>query len=210
MPQSSSLTWKQPQQARSRARVTAILDATAKLAIELGHLDFKMTSVAERARVPIGSLYQFFPTRTALLGQLFLREMTPIDVALRNGLEAATSVEDIVSGIGALIRANLDAVRSNPGLFILWTSPSLDPAIQAADLENSRRNAARIAERIEELDPASSRNGRAIEDTALLVCHLWGQVVRLCVLSEDDPTNKILDQYIEMVERHFAGLLDRA
>ncbi|MEM6745877.1 MAG: TetR/AcrR family transcriptional regulator [Pseudomonadota bacterium] len=204
MPTAAAQPWKEPTQARGRARVDAILKAASALAAEQGHLDFKMTAVAERAGVPIGSLYQFFPSRTALLARLFAREMEPIDASLREGLAAAPSIEAVLDGIGGLIKAHVELVRSRPALFVIWSSPTMEPALQEADFQNSLSSAVALAERLIAL-AGHSVDRDAVQDTALLVCHLWGHVVRLSALV-DHPSG-VIDQYIAMIEAHFERLL---
>ena len=51
---------KLPTQARSRARVADILKAAATLLGEVGYDGLSTNLVAERAQVPVGSIYQFF------------------------------------------------------------------------------------------------------------------------------------------------------
>lgn len=58
---------KTPQQERSRFMVTSILDATARVLVEMGFSRTSTNLVAERAGVSIGSLYQYFPSREALV-----------------------------------------------------------------------------------------------------------------------------------------------
>ncbi len=61
---------KTPRQARALATVDIILDATALVLVDEGHDRATTNRVAERAGVSIGSLYQYFPNRDALLGAL--------------------------------------------------------------------------------------------------------------------------------------------
>lgn len=58
---------KQPRQARSQATVAAILTATTHILTESGYAQLTTNRVAERAGVSIGSLYQYFPNKEALL-----------------------------------------------------------------------------------------------------------------------------------------------
>lgn len=55
-----------PSQARSRKRVEAILESFASLLMEHGFDGLTTHMVAERAGVPVGTLYQFFPNKFAL------------------------------------------------------------------------------------------------------------------------------------------------
>ena len=61
---------KHPVQARSRALVDAVLEAAAQVLAREGAEHLTMTRVAERAGVSVGSLYQYFPNRAALLFKL--------------------------------------------------------------------------------------------------------------------------------------------
>jgi AcrR family transcriptional regulator len=58
---------KQPKQERSQATVEAILTATTHILTESGYDQFTTNRVAERAGVSIGSLYQYFPNKDALI-----------------------------------------------------------------------------------------------------------------------------------------------
>ncbi|WP_220446850.1 TetR/AcrR family transcriptional regulator [Nonomuraea deserti] len=58
---------KQPRQQRSRETVAAILEAAAQLFQRHGYADTTTNKIAERAGVSIGSLYQYFPNKDALL-----------------------------------------------------------------------------------------------------------------------------------------------
>lgn len=79
---------REPVQRRSAARVTAILDACAALLDEFDYDELTTSKIAERARVPIGSLYQYFPDKRAVVQALTRRNL---DVF-------STEVERVFSG----------------------------------------------------------------------------------------------------------------
>ncbi len=73
---------KLPRQERAAATVAAILEAAACI-LETGGFDaYTTNAIAERAGASIGSLYQYFPNKTALTQALIARE----DAALLRGL----------------------------------------------------------------------------------------------------------------------------
>ena len=61
---------KQPRQARSTELVAAVLEAAAQVLTTEGAQRFTTARVAERAGVSVGSLYQYFPNKAAILYRL--------------------------------------------------------------------------------------------------------------------------------------------
>lgn len=61
---------KQPKQARSAELVATILEAAAQVLAQEGAQRFTTARVAEKAGVSVGSLYQYFPNKAAILFRL--------------------------------------------------------------------------------------------------------------------------------------------
>ncbi|MEE5131964.1 TetR/AcrR family transcriptional regulator [Pseudomonas alliivorans] len=61
---------KIPAQARSRATVDAIIQAATYILTKVGWDGLTTNAIAERAGVNIGSLYQFFPNKEAIIAEL--------------------------------------------------------------------------------------------------------------------------------------------
>lgn len=80
---------KQPQQARSSELVAAILQAAVQVLAEQGATRFTTARVAEKAGVSVGSVYQYFPNKAAILFQLQADEWRQTTEMLRNVLEEA-------------------------------------------------------------------------------------------------------------------------
>jgi len=61
---------KQPVQARSEATVAALFEASIQVLLAVGYRKLTTTRVAERAGVSVGTLYQYFPNRQALINSV--------------------------------------------------------------------------------------------------------------------------------------------
>lgn len=66
---------REPVQRRSAARVSSILDACAALLDEFDYDELTTSKIADRAGVPIGSLYQYFPDKRAVVQALTMRNL---------------------------------------------------------------------------------------------------------------------------------------
>lgn len=73
---------KLPVQARSTASVDAILEATIQVLLGVGKERLTTTRVAMRAGVSVGTLYQYFPNKSALLQAALRRHMDEVTEAV--------------------------------------------------------------------------------------------------------------------------------
>ena len=78
---------KEPQQTRSTELVAAILEAAVQVLAEEGAARFTTVRVAERAGTSVGSLYQYFPNKAAILFRLQSEEWRRTTELLRRILE---------------------------------------------------------------------------------------------------------------------------
>ena len=78
---------KQPQQARSTELVAAILQAAVQVLGKEGATRFTTARVAEKAGVSVGSVYQYFPNKAAILFRLQSDEWQQTTQMLRDILD---------------------------------------------------------------------------------------------------------------------------
>lgn len=104
---------KQPKQARSEALVAAILDAAVQVLAKEGAQRFTTARVAEKAGVSIGSLYQYFPNKAAILFRLQSEEWRQTAELLRGILEDIRKppLERLRILVHAFIRSECDEAQ---------------------------------------------------------------------------------------------------
>jgi AcrR family transcriptional regulator len=78
---------KAPQQSRSNALVAAVLQAAVQVLEKEGAARFTTARVAKKAGVSVGSLYQYFPNKAAILFRLQSDEWRQTSSLLRDILE---------------------------------------------------------------------------------------------------------------------------
>lgn len=104
---------KTPRQARSQALVEAILDAAARILVRDGREAANTNSIAREAGVSIGSLYQYYPNREAVLAALLHRHGHRIYARVAEQDDVPANLEAAVDGVVADVFA---AHRIDPAL----------------------------------------------------------------------------------------------
>lgn len=115
----------EPVQARSTARLTALLDAAAAAIDELGYERLTTAMVAERAGASIGTVYRYFPDRIAVLQALATRNLDYVVRGIERAIgdRRATSWREAVLGS---FDAYVGAFRSQRGFASLRGGDVLD------------------------------------------------------------------------------------
>lgn len=99
---------KRPRQARSSATVDAIFEATIQVLISEGTQRLTTTRVAERAGVSVGTMYQYFPHKQALLYALNERYLDRLAERMEKACRAQHG-KSKAEMVGALITTYWDA-----------------------------------------------------------------------------------------------------
>jgi AcrR family transcriptional regulator len=87
---------RRPQQERSQHTVDAILSATKTLVVRYGLEKFTTNGVARLAGVSIGSLYQYFPSKRALIAELRRRhQATGLSMARDEAVQLMTAPPEV-------------------------------------------------------------------------------------------------------------------
>lgn len=136
---------RSPVQRRSRARVQAILDATATLAIEGRVEDLTTRAIAQRAGVPVASLYQYFADRDEVLYALIESDMREMDEQVFADLAALESYS-LSAVIETTMRAYVEVYRRRPAFVEIWMRGRANSAIRELGREHNRRTAAQLRE----------------------------------------------------------------
>lgn len=111
---------KSPVQARSTASVEAILKATVQVLLRVGKERLTTTRVAERAGVSVGTLYQYFPNKRALLQaalKLHLERVAEVVELACQEQEGKTLKEMATALVNAFLDAKMRDARASAALY---------------------------------------------------------------------------------------------
>jgi AcrR family transcriptional regulator len=106
---------KNASQKRSRATVAALIEATARILVRDGFDKASTNRIAEVAGVSVGSLYQYFPSKEALVAAVIDRHNQEIMRTVRGELAEAMGLP-VEKAIRKLVAVSVKAHRINPKL----------------------------------------------------------------------------------------------
>jgi AcrR family transcriptional regulator len=115
---------KMPSQARSQATVDAIFEATIQVLLGDGLQRLTTIRVAERAGVSVGTLYQYYPNKQALLFAVLQRHLGNVEKAITEAAASShhTPLATMVSAvIGALVKVKTGRLDESRALYAVST-----------------------------------------------------------------------------------------
>ena len=106
---------KSASQQRSRATVDALVEATARILVREGFDKASTNRIAEQAGVSIGSLYQYFPGKEALVAAVIDRHNQATMRLVRDAL-AEVARQPVAQAVRRLVTVAIEAHRIDPRL----------------------------------------------------------------------------------------------
>jgi AcrR family transcriptional regulator len=106
---------KHASQKRSRATVDALVEATARILVKEGFDKASTNRIAEVAGVSVGSLYQYYPSKEALVGAVIDRHNRELMQVVRCALAEVAS-QPIEKAVRRLVAVAIEAHRIDPKL----------------------------------------------------------------------------------------------
>ena len=138
---------RMPKQARSRARVADILKAAGALLGEVGYDGLSTNLIAERADVPVGSIYQFFEGKDDIVAALVEQFQERILKLVGEQLDAASAMRDRRAFIARLVDG-IAGIQAEASAFVCVFSGSQSHARFDGLARDLRRTLTRHLDRV--------------------------------------------------------------
>ncbi|MFE0676208.1 TetR family transcriptional regulator [Streptomyces sp. NPDC058867] len=202
VPHATSLR-RAPVQRRSAERLTRILDACAALLDEVGYDDLSTRAVAQRAGVPIGSVYRFFGNKRQMADALAQRNLDRY---------AERVTERLAGGATGGWRTAMDAVldeyllmkRTAPGFSLVDFGNQIPVGARRAEPNH------RVADRLTDL--LAGHIGRTPDDDLrrvfLVAVETADTLVHLAFRVAPDGDPRIIEEARELLRAYLARVLD--
>jgi AcrR family transcriptional regulator len=161
---------RRPLQERSRRRVDAILDALVSLLGERSFDEITTAGIAERAGVPIGSVYHFFPSKEGILAEVAGRKFAAVDSAFATNLARELAHKPWREALEGAVETSVAAYRSDPAYVTVWRATRTSPAFREV-ASASDEQLARALEALPLLASLPPQRARVLMRTAIHVAN---------------------------------------
>jgi AcrR family transcriptional regulator len=193
-----------PQQARGHARVTRILEAAADVFAEEGYDIATTNMIAERANTSVGSVYQFFPNKQAILASLTTNYQGELNARLENALVDPTSLP-IDMLCNNLIDAVNDFYSGNRGFQPIYRA-ACSKALSDASDQLTQLLVQRLEPRFNGDTSDEKTQQRAF--TALLVATICQAIIPLAAKVEPGQQARVIAELKRMVSAYLSTVSD--
>jgi AcrR family transcriptional regulator len=194
---------RRPVQRRSADRLARILDACAALLDESGYEQLSTRAVAERAGVPIGSVYRFFGNKRALVVALGHRNLDAYADRVSRHLAAAFG-EDPSAAVDVMLDEYVEMKRTCPGFTLVDFGAQLPVGAPVDGVHHE------VAGRLGEL--LASHLGREPDTElhrAVLVCvEAADALLQLAFRSRSGGDEAIIEETRRLLHAYLSTVLD--
>jgi AcrR family transcriptional regulator len=181
-----------------------MLDAADRILATDGFEALTIRRIATEAGVPVGSIYQFFPDKAAIVDHLARTYIADFEALMA---ELVADADDLVDAdVPALVLDAFAAMyRAKPGYVAIWRGRHLSPELQQADDANNARLAEELARML------ARPTGRDPHDPTLaLACRVAVQVgdalLQLAFRLDPHGDEAVLDEAKRLQRLYLADL----
>jgi AcrR family transcriptional regulator len=180
---------KEPRQARSRFLVDTIIEAAARVFEQHGYDQTTTNRIAEVAGVSIGSIYQYFPNKDALITALHEHHLTEVLALVRREMDACEG-RTLMQSVAALVASCAARHRERPCLQQLLHAEL--PTLERRD-SDAGRSIVEATVRLLERHRAEIRQPN-VEVAAFVVLRMFEELIHASVI---DPPPHADDAELE-------------
>ncbi|WP_405642306.1 TetR family transcriptional regulator [Streptomyces sp. NBC_00019] len=202
VPHATSLR-RAPVQRRSAERLTRILDACADLLDEVGYDDLSTRAVAQRAGVPIGSVYRFFGNKRQMADALAQRNLERFTARVTERLADATG-GGWRDAMDAVLDEYLAMKRTAPGFSLVDFGNQIPVGARHAEPNH------RVADRLTDLLSGyiDREPDEDLRRTFLIAVETADTLVHLAFRVAPEGDERVIEEARELLRAYLARVLD--
>jgi AcrR family transcriptional regulator len=181
-----------PRQERSQARFETVLEVALHLFAARGYESVSMREIAREAKMPIASVYQYFPMKLAIVREMWTRYTSAISETLATGIRHSIrdGKNDANHLIGMIIDRMAELQASNPAFIEIWSCVAASIELRALNVEDTLQNARLIGDALQKMHPES--DSTAVYDRALIAIEMASATTRLALALPEPHRARVL------------------
>ncbi len=162
-----------------------------------------MSDIAASAGISIGSLYQYFPAKGALIRALAERYNAESRRCVEEALADVRDEADLVEAYSRLLDQYHEIMSSEPVMRDIWSGMQADRALMACQLAESRICGALLADAVCKAHPDT--DPKEAEDLAFLIWELGEATMRLAISVDPAQGRSLVDAFKRMTIRELSA-----
>ncbi|NKJ05128.1 TetR/AcrR family transcriptional regulator [Rhizobium sp. SG741] len=186
-----------PSQQRGRERVERILAVATELIARNGSDALRMGEIVEKADVSFGSLYQYFPDKTAIIRVLAERFNEQGRQCVEEELVAIKSAGDLQAGLSRIIDGYYAMFLGEPVMRDIWHATQADKLLQQVDAEDMEWHSQAFFAVLQRLWP--ERDHMELARIARLTMQLVAAAVRYAISIEREEGDRAIALFKAML-----------
>jgi len=193
-----------PAQQRSRERFERILACAAEIMAEKGSEAFRMSDIVERSGVAFGSLYQYFPDKTAIIGTLAERYNAVGRDCVRRDLAAVTTARDLHPALCRIVDSYYEMFSRVPVMRDIWQATQADRTLQKLDAEDMSFLSGLLSDAVRRIAPKMP--AAALATFSGLTMTLIAAAVRHAITLDAKDARRILTLFKRLLPKDLSAL----
>ena len=193
---SKKSTTRVPKQERSIQRFEAVIAATLKLLSERSYESISMREIAREAEMPIASVYQYFPTKLAIVQELWSRYANQVFDHLAADLEEVSADTDIGQLIDRVVDLMVSAQQEQKAYNEIWACVAAAPELRDENVQDTFRTSELVAKTMVKMSPRSPsiEEREVLHSISLIMCESAGATTKLAMTLPEELRRQTITQ----------------
>lgn len=193
-----------PTQDRSRERFDRILTAATEILAEKGSDAFRMSDIVERTGIAFGSLYQYFPDKSAVIGTLAERCNAIGRNCVQRDLAEMKKLSDLHAALCRITDGYDQMFRDHPVMHHIWQATQGDRTLQTIDEEDVAFLASLLRDALKRVAPRQP--AAALTSFSQLAMIQIAAAVRHAIVLPPAEARRTLELFKRMLPKDLSAL----
>jgi len=193
-----------PTQERSRERFERLLTAATEILAEKGSDGFRMSDIVARTGIAFGSLYQYFPDKSAVIGTLAERCNAIGRECVRRDLAEMKALPDLHAALSRITDGYEQMFREHPVAHHIWQATQADRSLQKIDEEDVAFLAGLLGDALKRVAPGVP--AAALASFSQMTMVLIAAAVRHAIMLPPSEGRRSLALFKQLLPRDLAAV----